>query len=93
MEYLNCSGSVITSDERCTREIASRIDMAKVTFNKKDTLYVSKQDNALCKKNNINSQLDATITNFIGKYNQLNMFRTIISSILRSTRLCLQLVV
>jgi len=43
--------------------------------------------------NNINSQLDATITNFIDNYNQLNMFRAIISSILRSIRLCLQLVV
>jgi len=28
--------------------------------------------------NNINSQLDATITNFIDNYNQLNMFRAII---------------
>jgi len=43
--------------------------------------------------NNINSQLDATITNFIDNYNQLNMFQAIISPILRSTRLCLQLVV
>ena len=43
--------------------------------------------------NNINSQLDATITNFIDNYNQLDMFRAIISPILRSTRLCLQLVV
>ena len=43
--------------------------------------------------NNINSQLDATITNFIDNYNQLNMFRAIISPILRSTRQCLQLVV
>jgi len=42
---------------------------------------------------NINSQLDATIANFIDNYNQLNMFRAIISPILRSTRLCLQLVV
>ena len=42
---------------------------------------------------NINSQLDATITNFINNCNQLNMFRLIISPILRSTRLCLQLVV
>jgi len=33
------------------------------------------------------------ITNFIDNYNQLNMFRAIISPILRSTRLCLQLVV
>jgi len=37
--------------------------------------------------NNINSQLDATITNFINNYNQLNMFRVIISPILRRTRL------
>ena len=43
--------------------------------------------------NNINSQLDTTITDFIDNYNQLSMFRAIISPILRSTRLCLQLVV
>ena len=42
---------------------------------------------------NINSQPDETITNFIDNYNQLNMFRAIISPIIRSTRLCLQLVV
>jgi len=41
----------------------------------------------------INSQLDATITHLSDNYNQLNMFRAIISPILRSTRLCLQLVV
>ena len=35
--------------------------------------------------NNINSQLDATITNFIDNYNQLNMIRAITSPILRST--------
>jgi len=34
---------------------------------------------------NINSQLDATIKNFIDNYNHLNMFRAIISPILRST--------
>jgi hypothetical protein len=43
--------------------------------------------------NNMNSQLDAKITNFIDNYNQFNMFRAIMSPILRSTRLCLQLVV
>ena len=43
--------------------------------------------------NNINNQLDATITNFIDNYNQLDMFRAIISPILWSTRLCLQRVV
>ena len=42
---------------------------------------------------NINSQLDTTIKNFIDNNNQLNMFRAIISPILRSTILCLQLVV
>ena len=43
--------------------------------------------------NNINSQPDATITNYIDNNNQLNMFQAIISSILRRSRLCLQLVV
>ena len=42
--------------------------------------------------NNINSQIDKKITNFIDNYNQLNMFRAIISPILRNSRLCLQLV-
>ena len=45
------------------------------------------------KKNNINSQADETITNFIDNCIQLNIFRGIISPILRSTRLCLKLVV
>jgi len=43
--------------------------------------------------NNINSQLDAKITNFIDNCNRFNMFRAIISPILRSISLCLQLVV
>ena len=43
--------------------------------------------------NNINSQVDATITKFIDDYNQLSMFQATISPIFRSTRLCLQLVV
>jgi len=43
--------------------------------------------------NNINSQIDATTINFIFNYNQFNMFRAIISPILRSARLCLQLLV
>jgi len=41
---------------------------------------------------NINSQLDATITYFTDNFNHLNVFQAIISYILRSTRLCLQLV-
>ena len=43
--------------------------------------------------NYIDSQLDATTTNFSDIYNQLNTFRAIISPILRSSRLCVQLVV
>jgi len=39
--------------------------------------------------NNINSQLDATITDFIDNNNQFNMFRAIIWPIVMSTRLCL----
>ena len=35
----------------------------------------------------VNSQLDATITDFIDNYNQHSMFRAIISPILKSTRL------
>ena len=42
---------------------------------------------------NINSQLDAKITNVIDNYNQLSMFRAIVSPILRNTRLCSHLVV
>jgi len=42
---------------------------------------------------NLNNQLDATITNFIDNFSQLNMFRVIISPIFRRTGLCLQLVV
>ena len=43
--------------------------------------------------NNINNQLDETIMVFINNPNHLNMFRVMISPILRSIRLCLQLVV
>ena len=43
--------------------------------------------------NNINSQLDSTVTNLIDNYNQLDMFRAISSPILSSTRSYLQLVV
>jgi hypothetical protein len=34
-------GSIITSDARCTREIKSRIAIAKAAFNKKKTLFTS----------------------------------------------------
>jgi len=56
--------------------IAETVEIRKVvsTMNINNLMY-----------NNINSQLDATITNFIDNNNQLNMFRAIISPTLRST--------
>jgi hypothetical protein len=33
VEYLNHLGSMLTNDARCTREIKSRIAMAKAAFN------------------------------------------------------------
>jgi hypothetical protein len=41
---------MITSDARCTREIKSRIAMAKPAFNKKKNIYTSKLDLNLRKK-------------------------------------------
>jgi hypothetical protein len=41
VEYFNYLDSMITNDGRCTREIKSRIALAKATFNKK-TLFTSK---------------------------------------------------
>jgi hypothetical protein len=50
VEYFNYLGSMITSDARCTREIKSRIAMAKTAFNKKKNLFTSKLDLNLRKK-------------------------------------------
>jgi hypothetical protein len=44
MEYFNYLGSTITNDARCTREIKSRIAMAKGAFNKKKNIFTSKLD-------------------------------------------------
>jgi hypothetical protein len=41
VEYFNYLGSMITNDARCTREIKSRIAMAKAAFNKKNTHFTS----------------------------------------------------
>jgi hypothetical protein len=49
VEYFNYLGSKITNDARCTREIKSRIAMAKADFNKM-TLFTSKLDLNLRKK-------------------------------------------
>ena len=40
VEYLNCSGSLITSDARCTYEIKSKIAVTKAVLNKK-VLFIS----------------------------------------------------
>ena len=43
-------GSMLTNDGRCTREIKSRISMAKAAFSKKQTLFINKVDLNLRKK-------------------------------------------
>jgi hypothetical protein len=50
VEYFNCLGSMITHDARCTREIKSRIVIAKAVFNKRKTLFTSKLELHLRKK-------------------------------------------
>jgi hypothetical protein len=50
VEYFNYLGSMITSDARCTRDIKSRIAMAKAAFNKKKNLFTSKLELNLRKK-------------------------------------------
>jgi hypothetical protein len=49
VEEFNYSGSMITNDARCTREIKARFAMAKAAFNKK-TIFTSKLDLELRKK-------------------------------------------
>jgi hypothetical protein len=44
LEYFNYLSSMITNDARCTREIKSRIVMAKAAFNKQKNLFTSKLD-------------------------------------------------
>jgi len=43
VEYFNSVGSILTNDVRCTRDMKSRIAMAKAVFKKK-TLFTSKLD-------------------------------------------------
>jgi hypothetical protein len=50
VEYVNCLGSKVTNNARCTWEIQSKIAMAKAAFNKKKTLLTSKLDVNLRKK-------------------------------------------
>ena len=44
VECFKYLGSMLTNDGRCTREIKSRIGMAKAAFSKKKTLFTSKLD-------------------------------------------------
>jgi hypothetical protein len=39
VEYFSYFGSMITNDDRCTREIKSSIAMVKAAFNKKKTFH------------------------------------------------------
>jgi len=50
VECFKYLGSMLTNDRRCTREIKSRIAMAKAAFSKKTTLFTSKLDLNLRKK-------------------------------------------
>ena len=50
VECFKYLGSILTNDGRCTREIKSRIAMAKAAFSKKKTLFTSKLDLNLSKK-------------------------------------------
>ena len=50
VEYFNYLCSMITNDEKCTREIDSRIVMAKAAFNRKENNFTSKLEVNLRKK-------------------------------------------
>jgi len=50
VECFKYLSSMLTNDGRCTREIKSRIAMAKTALNKKKTLFTSKLDLNLRKK-------------------------------------------
>jgi hypothetical protein len=50
VEYFSYLESIVTSDSECAFEVKSRISMAKVTFSKKKTLFLSNLDLILRKK-------------------------------------------
>jgi len=50
VECFKYLGIILTNDGRCTREIKSRIAMAKAALNKKKALFTSKLDLNLRKK-------------------------------------------
>ena len=79
--------------------MVSEIDLREAHFGDMDRIHLRQTSDQLVAvanlviKNNINSQLHCNNNNVINNFNQLKMFRTIISPILRSSILCLQLVV
>jgi hypothetical protein len=44
VEYYNDFVTLVTSNARCTREIKSRISMAKEAFNERNIIFASKLD-------------------------------------------------
>jgi len=44
VEYFSYLGSMVTNDVRCTRDIKSRIALAKAAFKEKRALFTSKFD-------------------------------------------------
>jgi hypothetical protein len=50
VEYFSYLVSIITNEAICTREIKSRIDMAKAVFNKMKALFIRKLDVNLRKR-------------------------------------------
>jgi len=44
MEYFSCLGNLLTNDADCTREINSRIVLARAAFYKQKTHFASKMD-------------------------------------------------
>ena len=79
--------------------IVTEIDLKEAHFGDVDRIHLRQTSDQLVAvanlviDNNINSKLHCNNNNFINNFNQLIMFRTIISPILRSSRLCLHLVV
>jgi len=50
VEYFTYLDSITTNAARCTREIKSRLALAKAAFNKKKTLFTSVLDLSLRRK-------------------------------------------
>jgi hypothetical protein len=64
VEYFKYLSSMITNDARCTREIKSRIAMAKAAFNRKKNLFTSKLDLNL-RNQIVKSYVSPKLSNFV----------------------------